>query len=254
MLNFFNVNAQEDVARNFRFGLKLSPNISWLVPFDEKKMTSNGAEMKFSYGLITEFRLNKTASFCTGIEMNYSGGTLLFTAADSVYYQTDDEFISDLPSGSFGNFLISKRKFQMRYVDIPLTIKLRTPEIGSVTYFGQFGANVSIRTKIKAEDSGELLSVRVVGVDTVIKKYEELNIPDIDITDEVNFFRLGMNVGLGLEYNLIGTTTLTTSLNFFQGFTNVLKPESEFLRDKKDKVFTQSVKNHFFMINIGLLF
>jgi long-subunit fatty acid transport protein len=252
VLNFATAYAQEDVAKNFRFGIKMSPNISWFAPFDKKKLQSDGASLKFSYGLITEFRLNKSASFATGLEMNYSGGTLSFTPTDSVFYVSDEE----LPAGSYSNFFIAKRKYQMRYVDIPLTMKLRTPEIGSMTYFGQIGANLSIRTKVKSVDDGELVNVTVSqdSLATVKVTRELLTIEDVDITKDVNFFRVGLNIGFGLEYNLIGTTMLTTSLNFYQGFTNVLKGESDFLKDKKGRPYEQSVKNHFFMINVGLLF
>jgi hypothetical protein len=253
LLNFASAFAQSDVAKNFRFGIKMSPNISWFAPFDKKKLQSDGAALKFSYGLITEFRLNKSASFTTGLEMNFSGGTLLFTPADSVFYNSEEE---DLPEGSFSNFLITKRKYQMRYVDIPLTMKLRTPEIGSMTYFGQIGANLSIRTKVKSVDEGELVNVTIKqdSLSTVVITREDMVIEDVDITKDINFFRIGLNVGFGMEYNIIGTTTLTTSLNFYQGFTNVLKAESDFLKDKKGRPYEQSVKNHFFMINLGLLF
>lgn len=253
LLNFASSFAQEDVAKNFRFGIKMSPNISWFAPFDKKKLQSDGPELKFSYGLITEFRLNKSASFATGIEMNFSGGTLNFTPSDSVYYNAGD---ADLPQGNYSKFFLDKRKYQMRYVDIPLTMKLRTPEIGSMTYYGVIGANLSIRTKVKAIDDGELVNITIKQdtVSTVVVTRETQTVEDVDITKDVNFFRVGLNIGFGMEYNIVGSTTLTTSLNFYQGFTNVLKGESDFLIDKKGRPYEQSVKNHFFMINIGLLF
>lgn len=252
VLNFGKTFAQEDVAKNFRFGIKMSPNISWFAPFDKKKLQSDGAELKFSYGLITEFRLNKSASFATGIEMNYSGGTLNFTPGDSVYYKIDEE---ELPPNTIGKFYLAKRKYQMRYVDIPLTMKLRTPEIGKMTYYGVIGANLSVRTKVKAVDDGEMVNITIKTdtLSTIVIDREAQTIEDVDITKDINFFRVGLNIGFGTEYNIVGSTTLTTSLNFYQGFTNVLKGTSETLIDRKG-AYAQSVKNHFFMINVGILF
>ncbi len=62
----------------FRFGLKIAPSIAWMRPDDKKKLLSDGAGLKFAYGLVTEFRLTSVASFCTGVEVNYTGGRLNF--------------------------------------------------------------------------------------------------------------------------------------------------------------------------------
>ena len=45
-------------------------------------------------------------------------------------------------------------------------------------------------------------------------------------TEDVNLFKLGLNIGLGVEYNLVGNTSLLVGLNWINGFTNVLKKKS----------------------------
>jgi hypothetical protein len=72
----------------------------------------------------------------------------------------------------------------------------------------------------------------------------------------MSFFRAGLNVGAGAEYRIAGSTSLFASLNFQNGFTNVLKKESENIKSltKNSQSFLQNAKTNFFQINIGILF
>ncbi len=128
---------------------------------------------------------------------------------------------------------------------------MRTPEVGGFTYFGMFGINLSIRGKVKANDTGTLVSYK----DSTVKVINDYEIPDLIVTKDMNFFRAGLNVGAGAEYRIAGTTSMFASLNFQNGFTNVLKKESETMRSLvKNQKFAQNAKTNFFQINIGILF
>jgi hypothetical protein len=234
----------------FRFGLKMSPSIAWMRPDDKKKLLSDGAGLKFAYGLVTEFRLTSVASFCTGIEVNYTGGRLNFAnQADSVFYDPSEYTVP--ATGTTDRFFISQRKYKITYVDLPILLKMRTPEVGGFTYFGMFGINLSIRGKVKANDTGTLVSYK----DSTVKVINDYEIPDLIVTKDMNFFRAGLNVGAGAEYRIAGTTSMFASLNFQNGFTNVLKKESETMRSLvKNQKFAQNAKTNFFQINIGILF
>lgn len=234
----------------FRFGLKMAPSIAWMRSDDKKKLDSDGAALKFAYGLVTEFKLTSVASFCTGLEVNYTGGKLNFVnVADSVYYDPSEFTVP--PSGTVDRYFVSQRTYKITYVDLPLLLKMKTPEVGGFTYFGMFGINLSIRGKVKANDKGTLVSIK----DTLVKVTSDYEIPDLIVTKDMNFFRAGLNVGAGAEYRIAGTTSMFVSLNFQNGFTNVLKKESETMRSQtKNQVFTQNAKSNFFQINIGILF
>jgi len=244
--------AQDKTAdAKFRFGLKMAPSIAWMKPDDKKKLLSDGSALKFAYGLVTEFRLTSVASFSTGLEVNYSGGRLNFAnAADSVYYDPSEYTVP--AAGTLDRFFISQRSYKITYVDVPLLLKMKTPEVGGFTYFGMFGINLSIRGKVKANDEGTLVSYKDTTI-TVINSYE---IPDLIVTKDMSFFRAGLNVGAGAEYRIAGTTALFLSLNFQNGFTNVLKKESETMKSlsKKNQAFQQNAKSNFFQLNIGILF
>jgi hypothetical protein len=235
----------------FRFGLKMAPSIAWMKPDDKKKLLSDGTALKFAYGLVTEFRLTSVASFSTGLEVNYTGGRLNFAnAADSTYYDPSEYTVP--ATGSVDRFFISQRSYKITYVDLPLLLKMKTPEVGGFTYFGMFGINLSIRGKVKANDVGTLVTYK----DTIVTVINDYEIPDLIVTKDMSFFRAGLNVGAGAEYRIAGTTALFASLNFQNGFTNVLKKESDTMRSlsKKNQSFLQNAKTNFFQLNIGILF
>jgi hypothetical protein len=128
---------------------------------------------------------------------------------------------------------------------------MKTPEVSGFTYFGIFGINLSIKGKVKANDVGTLVSKK----DSTIKVTNDYEIPDLIITEDMSLFKAGLNVGAGAEYRIAGTTSLFASLNFQNGFTNVLKKESETMRSlAKDQTFLQNAKSNFFQLNIGILF
>jgi len=212
--------------------LHATPAIAWYKPDNEKVYESNGSKLKFAYGLLAEFRLNKVASFATGINVNYSGGTLRFIG-DSISYSIEND-----------KFYIDNRVFNNVYVDIPLTLKMRTPEIGAMTYFGQFGVNLGVLTKARANDKGAMNNPASA----------EVTNENVDIKKDMGFMSIGLNVGGGAEYNLAGTTSLVFGVNYHNGFANILQKKSEFLTDKNGNPLSMDVQSDYISLSVGVLF
>lgn len=225
--------AQDDFKK-FRFGLKGAPNISWFKP-DMKDFKSRGATLKFSYGLTTEFGLTKNYSFVTGLEVTTVGGKLSFP--DSTYYYADNKM------DTANLFFLKERQYSMQYIDLPVMLKMKTNEIGYLTYFGQFGFNTSFRTKGVADDKGKFF---LAGGDS--------DRPDIKINDDTGLFRIALNVGAGAEYNIAGNTSMFFGLNYSNGFTNVLKKKSKNLLNKDGTVLEQKAVSKFVALTVGVLF
>lgn len=223
---------EKDDLKNFRFGLKVQPSIAWYKLDDTKKFESDGSKIKFGYGLMTEFNLNKIVCFSTGIEINSTGGGIKYL--DTAYY---------VPKSDTNKFYVKTRTFKSNYVDIPLTLKMKTPEIGTMTYFGQFGVNASIRWNAKTIDNGHFKNTTTF-VDT----------DPLVATKEVGFFHLGLNVGAGFEMNLAGSTSFIVGVNYHNGFTNALKKASDILLDKTGNAVQQKVKAKSISLTIGILF
>lgn len=239
------VSAQDAAdSKSFRFGLKMTPSIDWYNPDDKKKFENGGAVLKFGYGLVTEFRLSNIVSFATGLQVDYSGGKLNFKDTAN-YYFSNDAIITykDTTGASYDKFRLKERKYDVTYITIPLTLKMKTTEIGYFTYFGQFGVNCSFKLKARADDKAESTTTS-----------QSADQSQLDITDDMNFFKFALNVGGGAEYNLSGSTSILFGVNYFNGFSNVLKKESKYLFNSKSIALKQIANSNGIVLNVGILF
>jgi hypothetical protein len=220
--------AQED--RTFRFGLKASPNLAWMRP-DATGLKSGNPSLRFTYGLMSEFFISDNYLFATGIEFMSVGGSIEFDP--DVYQLTPPNL-----------FTLQERTYNISYVNIPLTLKMRTNEIGYMRYFGQFGFDAGLRTGAKAEDEGFYSA----GNPATLK--------NVNISGDAQLFRVALNLGLGVEYNIIGNTNLVASLNYNNAFTNALKKRSETLLENISPIQpkTQRAMANFVSLNLGVIF
>lgn len=254
LLCVITVTAQEGEKQpKFRFGLKVAPSVAWLGPdktkFNDLSVENGGAKIKFGYGLITEFILAKNYSFLTGVEVNYAGGSINYKDANKVNYKLND---------STALFLKS-REYKQQYITLPLALKLKTNEIGYMTYFGQIGVDASFKIKGRANDEGTLFSKDSVGIFSLqgIEHTES----DVDILKQVNLFRIALNVGLGVEWNLAGNTSLLFAINYNNGFTNFFynkTKDANKLVDNPDPTKAQKLEekasSNFVALTVGVLF
>lgn len=237
----------EENLKNFRFGLKAIPSLNWYKPDDKKSFASAGVRGKFSYGLITEFRLTNVASISTGLQVEHDGGRLEFK--DSVAYIISNEEIieiKDTAGKKFDVLLLKERKYNAQYLTIPFSIKMKTKEIGYLTYFGMFGINTSFRLKTRVDDETVSFTTGQASDQT-----------DLDNTKDMQLFKMALNVGIGAEYNISGTTSLVASINYLNGFTNVLKGDSRYLHDIDNAQVSklkQKATSNGIGLTIGVLF
>lgn len=222
-------------ANMFRFGLKVNPSVSWLKT-DVSDFANEKSKINFSYGLIVERYFNQTTVLATGISITDFGSTLKYGAEpEQTFY---------FPDGDTTAFFLQNRKLKLKYVEVPLLLKFRTPEIGYMTYTAHFGLDFGFRVKSIAEDEGKWENTP-----TQVSTLE-----NVDITDDVKFIKMALNVGLGAEYNLTGTTSAIFSLNYQNGFTNLLHDPSEFLNDHNASSLKQIGYGHAVVLTVGVLF
>lgn len=226
LLTAFSAIAQDDMeiepakeVKKFRFGLTGSPIISWVKP-DTKGLENDGVKIGFNYGLLTDFVLsgNGNYAFSTGIKVANLNGGLKY--ADYTNFGTDSVRIDDHSS--------TEEDLHLRYVEIPLTLKMRTNEIGYMTYYGQFGLDLGFNIKSNRDYNTTSSSNGSINVS------EE----DVDYSEKAGLFRTALHVGLGAEYNLTGSTSLMFGVSFSNGFTNIYsgKADNYFELDDSGKV------------------
>ncbi len=204
----------------FRFGLKASPSIAWLRP-ETRGYESEGIRIGLSYGIAGEYSLGEFYALAGGLQISSFGGSLSFQHVVMVDEQQQEGFL--------------ERVYRLRYLEIPVTLKMHTQEIGYFTYYGKFGFSPG-------------MNLRARGDDTFRYGENTLTEDDVDIKSEVTFFRLALVIGLGAEYSLGGRTALVGGLTFNNGFTNVLAG-----RNQATDVKHSAVSNYL-ELTIGVMF
>ena len=238
----------ENNIKNFRFGLKIAPALTWYKPDDKKKFESGGVTAKFGYGLMAEFRLNKVASIGTGLEISYDGGKLNFLDTNYYYLSKDAAFLEPKDTASttgFTRYRLSTREYKNTYLTIPLMLKLKTPEIGMLTYFGQFGVNTSFKLKSRVDDK------------VLQSNNGQASQTDIDNTSDMNLVKFALNIGAGAEWNLAGSTSLVFGINWYNGFSNALRNDSKYLFRTRSNDYNptkQKASSNAIALTIGVLF
>lgn len=201
----------------FRFGLKASPNLSWFRT-ETRGYSNSGTDLGFSYGLIADYEFAKNYAISSGLQILHTGGTLKY---DYLHQGVTTE---------------KRREHNLRYLEIPATLKLRTSEMGYITYYGKFGLGLGFNIHASADDR------------ITLSDQSSLRITNEDISDEIRFLRAGLIIGAGFEYNLGGMTSLMGGITFHNGFSNILDKENPAVPNKP------SAHNNYFELTLGVMF
>ena len=209
----------------FRFGVKVAPNISWMSP-DSKGYESDGSVFGFSWGFLADIALTENYFVKTGFNLDYQNAKLKFPHQIKL-----DENASEFTVGTV------QRKYNLRYLELPLTIKMRTNQFDQKAFYGEVGFGTAFNLKAGAKDDFS---------------YNDGNNSlqlESDINDEVAFIKSSLLVGAGMEYFIDESTSLILSLNFSNGLNNILTKENSV-----DPGISQKAHLYSFQLNIGVMF
>lgn len=191
----------------FRLGLTAHPNFGFMRATEGK---SNGASLGFAYGVMGDFNFAENYSFSTGLTITTMNGKTT---------ERNANFASSNPSSVYD------LKYKMRYLELPLSFKFKTDKVGNLKWYGQLG--LSNDFKIGAKQDAKLGKIVVAD--------------NIDASDWTRFYRAGLIVGGGLEYDIVDQTTLMLGLSLNNGLSNISTGEAK-------------VKNHYVAIQLGVFF
>lgn len=133
----------------------------------------------------------------------------------------------------------------MQYIEIPLTLKLKTNEIGYLTYFLQFGLSPGICIRSKADFTTSIQSGGVTASSSSDK---------VDVKNGINNINLSMIIGGGVEYTLSGSTTLLLGVQFNNGFLDVLDDKFDDGLLSEDDRKTLKANSNYLALTVGILF
>ena len=246
----------------YRLGFKVSPNISWLAS-DNSNMTVGDKSLQFGYGLNFDIFFADNYAIGTGFNINNTGGKYSYFAQ----YTGDDIDAAGTVITNMSQVGLISRDLRLQYLQIPLTFKMKTAEIGYITYWGQFGLGLNMNLKALSDDDIDYLYYQNKNSYAWEKSNRESSsVSTNDIKNEINIFSSNLIFAAGIEYSLSGNTSLLAGLTFQNGFTDafkgsgVAKDQSTnspvFYNDatKKAKQFDLSGLPNYVELNIGILF
>ena len=248
-------------TNKYRLGFKVSPNISWLSS-DDGNYTADGASLQFGYGLNFDIFFAEHYAIGTGININNSGGKYSYFAE----YTGDDVGASGASLTNIKQIGRISRDLRLQYLQIPLTFKMKTDEIGFITYWGQFGIGLNMNLKAISDDQIDYLSYQDSSYAWVTSNRESTTLVKTDIKNEVKIFSSNLIFAAGIEYSLSGNTSILAGLTFQNGFTDVLKgngiakdqsTNSPLINNdagKTPQTFELSGIPNYIELNIGILF
>ncbi len=196
-------NAQSIDNRPVELGFTASPNFGWIssASGQSPQIEGEGLRTGFIYGLLADFPFAENYYFATALTLS----TLNARASQQ------------------SNQLI----YKLQYVEIPLTIKLKSNEIANRRFYGQFGLATGVAIGSKQDISFQNSS-------TPAQK-------NIDISGSVNTLRAGLLIGGGAEWNTGENLKLLTGISYSNGFTNIFEGDAK-------------TRNSYVAINLGIFF
>jgi len=173
--------AQDD-DRNFKLGFTLSPNIGWLGgTSSDSEVNEDGARAGFSYGVLADVGFAKNYFFSTAFTLTSVGSKIRLNGIAS-----------------------SEETYKIQYLEVPLTLKLKSNPDELGRFYGQFGLGTGIKVKARKDF-----------------KYGTESGEDIDASKDINIFRLSMILGAGAEWNVGRNLSVMTGLTYNNGITKI---------------------------------
>ncbi len=245
------ITAGQAQISGYKIGIKLSPNISYMKT-ENGDISIDRAPLKFGFGLVVDKMFAENYAIGTGVNVYRLGGRTQYSYVKNT---ADTSAIIDLT-----------RDHKLTYIEIPLTLKLRTSPIAGITYWGQFGAGIGYLYKAYGDDIYQ-------------QKYEKRG-PDVaylpkpgsivtdngnEIQKEMMPVRASMIIAAGIEYPISGSTALMAGITYNGGLFSTYRPKDEvvkltsgnptFSTDKKTVETTaRKIAANLIELNVGIIF
>lgn len=231
----FTVSALAQDDRDLRIGFKIIPGFNWVKP-NTNLIQKQGMNIGFSFGLMADIKLDENYYLTTEINVSSMNNRL----------KLKDTSIQIINNNSGNEFSKISYKYNLQFIEIPLTFKFRTNENDGLRFWGQFGLAPGILIGNKVKTSAQIVNVGNPGFPSnesyIPNDKANDNLDFVDYQDNINAIRASMIIGAGIEYRLGGNTSFYSGLRFNNGFTDILN-------DKKNKAI-----NNVLGLEIGFFF
>lgn len=208
-------------AQKVRFGLAASPAITW-AKASSNQVNKGKVRGGIDYGLIIDINLakdNQNYALSTGLNILLTGGNVTYPSGG---------LYNDVFPGS-----VIQPTFRLQYLRLPLSFKLKTNQIGYITYYATVGMVSSFRIQARLNATRD---------EATLYKNENLLRDNVTVF-KTNLFQIALEVSGGIEYALNDRTALLVGLVYQNAFVNAVKDP-----DKEKIVF-----NHV-ALRLGIMF
>jgi len=220
VLNLFS-QIDPEAGRNvgFRFGMQLTPTVSWFSSDEIDVVDPDGSILGYSFGVVGDWFFKENYALASGVFLNSMGGKLNYI----------DPSISIDVKNYDGNDGSSIGEVTLRptYLEVPIGFKFLTKDFWRVKFVGQAGYNQFILLNAKIRQDSDL-----------DKK---------DVKDEFTALMSAYHFGFGVEYALGGDAYLTGGILATMGINDVTKSVSDSGIDPVNKINSINFK-------IGVIF
>ena len=187
--------------KSIGFGIHADPVIGWFAS-DNKDVVNEGARPGFNFGLTFNSYFAENYAFSTGVNLITAGGKLS-------HNDTINMILNSSTTIPEGNEII----YNIKYLAVPVGLKLKSNQIGYVTFFSD------------------------LGIDPKFVLGGKIEIPSLDIkkenaSAELKTFNIGYHVTAGIEYSLGGSTAIVLGLNFDSNFIDITEDKNDQPLDK----------------------
>jgi hypothetical protein len=187
----------------YRIGLQISPNISYIPLEGEFK---SGLNPNIGFGLMVNRYFDERYSFSSGLEFPTLSGKIRNEANDT------------------------SMSYRAGYIQVPLTIKMKTINFGYWTVFARVGGSVGVKYRENVE-------------------FSDPSLTKVDTDDsQVDGFLMTVTGSLGVEYDLGIESSLIISLDFHRSLLNQFNPRNHDFLSREQPRFS------WFALNVGIIF
>lgn len=197
-------------GQGYHLGLQLKPNFSMSEP-RELSHEGIGTETHFGYGFVFDAMFTENYAIGTGVNVFYNGAVTQHLA------------LNEDQNGAYVEAVQLRQ--QQQYVEVPVTFKMRTNEIGYATYFGQFGVGLGLN--VRSEGSQKTTPFAMLdslgGVSELVfnaSSFETVTSEQVSMASRTRLFRPSLIIGLGVERRLTGSTALVFAVRYNLGLRN----------------------------------
>lgn len=184
-------------AQSLRFGVVVSPGISWFKS-DISRISGDGSKIGLNIGLMADKYFAEHYAFSTGLTIHSLGGTIKY----------DEAKILETTGGPKPLIIGDRVHYKLQYLHVPIGLKFKTTEIGYSTFYADLGLDAMANIKARAD-------------------VKERSISSANVGKEIDLLYLGYHFGAGIQYKIAGNTAILAGINYINGFTDVTSDDTE---------------------------